>query len=105
MTPLSQIGIITNPPVSLNEPFKFNRSNPAEYSLVELKTMKDLGGPEKFKDWKITGEREIFVPQRMKFQSDQQEKENERLVAAGFPEDVGRIEQIPVLLEHLMKEG
>lgn len=97
-------GIITNPPVSLNEPFQFNRANPAEYSLVELKTMKDLGGPEKFKDWKITGEREIFVPHRMKRQSTQQQEENERLVKAGFPEEVGLLKQVPALLEQLMQD-
>lgn len=35
--------IITNPPVSLNEPFNFNRENPDDFSLVEKKTLKELG--------------------------------------------------------------
>jgi hypothetical protein len=35
--------LITNPPVALKEPFNFNRSNPADFSLVERKTLKDLG--------------------------------------------------------------
>ncbi|THH08895.1 hypothetical protein EW145_g2398 [Phellinidium pouzarii] len=35
--------IITNPPVSLKEPFNFNRENPEEYSLVERKTLKEIG--------------------------------------------------------------
>lgn len=35
--------IITNPPVSLKEPFNFNRENPEDYSIVEKKTLKELG--------------------------------------------------------------
>jgi hypothetical protein len=35
--------VIINPPVSLKEPFNFSRSDPSEYSLVELKTLKELG--------------------------------------------------------------
>jgi hypothetical protein len=34
--------IITNPPVSLKEPFCFDREDPREYSLVEQKTLSDL---------------------------------------------------------------
>lgn len=35
--------IITNPPVSLKEPFNFNRESPEDYSIVEKKTLKELG--------------------------------------------------------------
>jgi hypothetical protein len=35
--------MITNPPVSLLEPFVYSRPDPSEYSLVELKTLKELG--------------------------------------------------------------
>ena len=35
--------IITNPPAALKEPFKFNRKNPSDFSLVEKKTLDALG--------------------------------------------------------------
>ena len=35
--------VITNPPAALKEPFKFNRENPDELSLVEKKTLNALG--------------------------------------------------------------
>ncbi|KAF9498067.1 hypothetical protein BDN71DRAFT_1481368 [Pleurotus eryngii] len=35
--------VITDPPVSLKEPFNFARESPNEYSLVERKTLKALG--------------------------------------------------------------
>ena len=34
---------MTNPPVSLKEPLQFDRADPDEYSLVELKILRDLG--------------------------------------------------------------
>jgi len=63
------IRVITNPPVSLAEPFKFYRGEgEGEYSLVERKTLKDLGKKEGegLKGWKIKGERKGWVSQRMK---------------------------------------
>ena len=60
------IRIITNPPVSLNEPFNYNRSDPSEYSLVEQKTLRDLGRPEGLPEWKITSPRDRIVPERVK---------------------------------------
>ncbi|KAH7024608.1 uncharacterized protein B0I36DRAFT_376520 [Microdochium trichocladiopsis] len=77
------IRIITNPPVSLREPFQFDREDPTQYSLVELKTMQDLGGPAKLKGWKITGPREFVVPDRLKLQNEQLKHENARLEALG----------------------
>lgn len=72
--------IITNPPVSLKEPFIFNRSNPDDYSLVELKTLKALGAtPEKGYDFAITQPRERVVPERVKVQSVMKVQELERL--------------------------
>ena len=35
--------IITNPPVSLKDPFNFNRENPEDYTIVERKTLSELG--------------------------------------------------------------
>jgi len=91
-------GIITNPPVSLSAPFQFNRSNPREYSLVELKTIQDLGGPEKFKDWKITGEREMFLPERFSLQEAKRQAENDRLRKLGLELADDSINQMPHLM-------
>ena len=63
------IRVITNPPVSLQKPFKFYRGEgDGEYSLVERKTLRELGvkDGEGLKDWKIQGERKGWVSQRMK---------------------------------------
>ena len=72
--------IITNPPVSLQEPFVFKRENVDDYSLVELKTIKALGAtPEQGYDFTITAPRERVVPERMKVQSVMKVQELERL--------------------------
>ena len=70
--------IITNPPVSLKEPFNFSREDPSEYSLVELKTIRDLG-KENLADWHITGKREMIVPERLKKQAQMLKDEHRRL--------------------------
>jgi hypothetical protein len=57
--------IITNPPVMLKEPFNYDRVNPDEYSLVEQKTLRELGHPEGLRGWEITGPRERIVPTRV----------------------------------------
>jgi hypothetical protein len=74
--------IITNPPIHLNAPFNFSRSNPADYSLVELKTIHDIG-EEKLKNWAITGPRRGVTPERLKVQARWLEEENERLRKLG----------------------
>jgi hypothetical protein len=56
---LREVRIITNPPVALKEPFNYNRGD-GNYSLVEAKTLKDLGRPEGLPEWKITGPRELL---------------------------------------------
>jgi len=53
------IRIISNPAVSVTEPFNFNREDPSEYSLVELKTLKALGKTS-LPGWHITTPREQF---------------------------------------------
>jgi hypothetical protein len=79
-------GIITNPLIALSAPFEFSRANPAEYSLVEIKTIQDLGGPAKFSEgWKITGQREMFVPPRVARQRQMQQEENDRLQKLDLP--------------------
>lgn len=54
------VRIITNAAVSLKEPFNFNRADPKDYSLVEQKTLRELGRPEGIPEWKITRERELI---------------------------------------------
>ena len=75
--------IITNPPVSMREPFNFNRSDPGEYSLVELKTLKELG-VESLPDWKATGSRERLVPNSLPMKEQMKAAELKRLEAAGI---------------------
>ena len=72
--------IITNPPVSLKEPFNFDRENPEEYSLVERKTLKALG-VDRF-PYKITTERRRIVPARLLLQQKMKEEEERRRLEA-----------------------
>ncbi|KIW49655.1 hypothetical protein PV05_11315 [Exophiala xenobiotica] len=81
--------IITNPPVSLVEPFNFNRNEKDEYSLVELKTIKEVGGPEKLRGWKIQGQRGEVVPERVKRQARMLEEEKKRLREKGKERELG----------------
>ncbi|KAF8749782.1 hypothetical protein RHS01_09814 [Rhizoctonia solani] len=61
------IRFITNPPVSLKEPFNFNRSDPSEFSLVERKTLKELGVERLEFSPKVP--RKNIMPQRLDVQS------------------------------------
>ncbi|KAK2806775.1 hypothetical protein FQN50_005637 [Emmonsiellopsis sp. PD_5] len=71
--------VITNPPVSIKTPFNFNRPD-GNYSLVEQKTLRALGRPEGLPDWKIVGEREAVVPERVRIQERMKELERRRLM-------------------------
>ncbi|OQV07200.1 hypothetical protein CLAIMM_11666 [Cladophialophora immunda] len=71
--------IITNPPVSLVEPFNFDREDESQYSLVELKTIKELGGQDQLRGWKIQGKRDTVVPERVRRQARMLEEEKRRL--------------------------
>jgi hypothetical protein len=73
------VRVITNPPISLKEPFCFDRKDKNEYSLVELKTLRDLGMPDGLPGWKVTGERAGWVPARIKRQEEMKMRELERL--------------------------
>lgn len=88
--PLRNVRIITNPPVSLREPFCFDRSRReaeeeerggGEYSLVEKATLRMLGKEEGdgLKDWRITHERERVVPERLRIQEEMKQEELKRL--------------------------
>ena len=60
---LRQVRIITNPGVSTKEPFRFDRKDPSQYSLVERKTLAALGY-ENLNGWRITRPREEIKPER-----------------------------------------
>ncbi|KAH8684750.1 hypothetical protein BGZ60DRAFT_511725 [Tricladium varicosporioides] len=70
--------IITNPPVSLKEPFKLWRED-GKYSLVEQKTLNDLGRPEGIKEWRITSERRAWISNRLRRQEEMREVERKRV--------------------------
>ncbi|KAH6679636.1 hypothetical protein B0J14DRAFT_504590 [Halenospora varia] len=74
--------IITNPPVSLKEPFKLWRED-GNYSLVEQKTLNDLGRPEGIKEWSITSERRAWISNRLRRQEDMREVERKRAEEEG----------------------
>jgi hypothetical protein len=73
--------IITNPPVSLTEPFRFHRPD-GKYSLVERKIIQSLGGEEQLKRWEITRPREAVVPERVRVQEAMKREEVKRLEEA-----------------------
>ncbi|KAL3485514.1 hypothetical protein BJX62DRAFT_242870 [Aspergillus germanicus] len=77
------VRIITNPPVTLKEPFNYNRPD-GQYSLVEQKTLRDLGRDAGLPEWQITGER-MLVPARVQIQEGMRREEAERLSKAGVP--------------------
>jgi hypothetical protein len=70
--------IITNPPVLLKEPFNCDRENPDDYSVVEKKTLNALG-VDNLSGWKITGERRVIVPARVRIQAEMRAAELKRL--------------------------
>lgn len=72
------IRVITNPPVSLKEPFKFSSAGGHKLSLVERKTLAALGVDE-MPEWKITGERRNTIPERVRIQEKLLEEEKNRL--------------------------
>ena len=77
---LREVRIITNPPVSLKEPFELQRQD-GQYSVVEQKTLKELGMVGGVGQWEITAPRERVVPERLKKQAQMREQELERLKA------------------------
>lgn len=74
---LRKVRVITNPPVSVREPFVFDRKDD-DYSVVERKTLAALGR-ERLEDWKIKAERQRTVPERVRIQEEMKRKEEERL--------------------------
>ncbi len=78
---------IQNGRLSLAEPMNFNRSNPADYSLVELAVLRALGS-DRLQDWEPSGPRENNdmctdwgrVPPRP-FRSDAEREEQAAVIA------------------------
>ena len=85
--------IISNPPVALIEPFQYSRSSVDDYSLVELKTLRELGVDPKTNggkgyDLKLVGERKAVVPPRIAIQAKWKAEAMERLARAKKAEKV-----------------
>jgi hypothetical protein len=68
---------MTNPPLQLAEPMRFDRRDPAEFSPVEQAILRSLG-LERL-DYTIEGERRGYVPERIKKQQRMLEEEKKRL--------------------------
>jgi hypothetical protein len=75
---LRNVRIITNPPVSLREPMKFDREDESQYSYVERKTLRALG-VDRLTDWKVTGTRDEVIPERLRRMARMKEEELQRL--------------------------
>lgn len=73
---------ITNPPIALREPLRFDREDPAEFSLVEQAVLRGLG-VERL-DFTPTAAREHVVPDRVHHEAEQARLHAERLAAAGI---------------------
>lgn len=84
---LRNVRVITNPPVSVREPFVFDRED-GDYSVVERKTLRALG-KERLEGWKITAERQRLVPARVRIQEEMRRKEEERLRKSKESEAIG----------------
>ena len=78
--PSGRARFITNPPISLKEPMKFDREDPTDFSPVELGVLRGLG-LERL-DFQITGQRERIVPERVKRQQQMLQEQKERLATA-----------------------
>ena len=71
---------ITNPPIALREPMRFDRDDPAEHSPVERAVLRALG-VERL-DFRPAAPREDVVPERVRRQERMREQEEARLAEA-----------------------
>jgi phytanoyl-CoA dioxygenase PhyH len=71
---------ITNPPIALREPMRFDRDDPAEHSPVERAALRALGVDRL--DCRPTAAREDVVPERVRRQERMREEEEARLAEA-----------------------
>jgi ectoine hydroxylase-related dioxygenase (phytanoyl-CoA dioxygenase family) len=72
--------IITNPPLALRQPMKFDRGEPASFSLVERAVLRGLGVDRL--DFAPTAPRERVVPQRVIDQQARSRAERDRLASS-----------------------
>lgn len=70
---------ITNPPIKLREPMRFDRPDPASHSLVEQAVLRALGVDSY--SFRPTAPREAIVPERVRRQAAMKEAERARLAA------------------------
>jgi hypothetical protein len=95
---MRNVRIITNPPVSLKEPMRFDRSGDgSEYSLVEKKTLRELG-VDRLEGWGVTGTRDEVVPERLRRMARMKEEEVRRMEELE-KEKKGRVEVMEVSIE------
>jgi hypothetical protein len=71
---------ITNPPLTLREPMRFDRENPDEHSLVERAVLRGLGVDRL--EFRPTGPREQVVPERVRLQAERDRAEEARLAGS-----------------------
>lgn len=69
--------LITNPPVHLAEPMRFDRENPDDFSLVEKAVLRGLGVERH--EFVRTAPREAVVPERVRRQERMKAEEEARL--------------------------
>jgi hypothetical protein len=72
---------ITNPPVTMAEPFCFDRPDPDDYSPVEQAVLRGLG-VDRY-PFAATGPREVLVPDRVALQAQLKDDELRRLATTG----------------------
>jgi hypothetical protein len=71
---------ITNPPIALKQPMRFDRADPAEHSPVERAVLRALGVQRL--DYRPTAARESVVPERVLRQQRMEREEHARLAEA-----------------------
>jgi len=69
--------VITNPPIRLAEPMRFDRTDPAEHSLVEQAVLRGLG-VDRY-EFRPSAPREAIVPERVRRQARMKAAEQARL--------------------------
>jgi hypothetical protein len=84
---LRDVRIITNPPLTLAEPMRFDRADPSEHSIVERAVLSALG-TDRY-DFTPTAARETLVPKRIAHQREMKDTEAVRIGAAGRPKRDG----------------
>ncbi|AIE86722.1 hypothetical protein [Fimbriimonas ginsengisoli] len=77
--PLRLIRVITNPPVHLKEPMRFDRENPNDHSLVEQGVLRAFG-VDRY-EFRSTAARERVVPERVRRQQQMRDEELRRVQA------------------------